>query len=196
MGKRFTRIFMTLGLMALVLAGPAMAVPYYGPALSDNDDSYWSLDGSATATIYLENANYRNRNAFGVYSGTSSYQLFSGAQGFGDSITFDFADLAASLGSDSFGFYLDSPDGRFYSDTSMNRDKTDHMLAYLAENGDFFLGFEDLRGGGDLDYDDLVIAIRKYVPDASPAPVPEPGTLLLLGSGLLGLAYRRKNRSA
>jgi hypothetical protein len=50
--------------------------------------------------------------------------------------------------------------------------------------GTYILGWNDnlYPSGGDLDYDDMVIALR------SAAPVPEPTTLILVGTGLLGLA--------
>jgi hypothetical protein len=50
-----------------------------------------------------------------------------------------------------------------------------------------FVGFEDLFGGGDFDYDDNNFVFSNVT---SAAVAPEPASLLLLGSGLM-LVRRR-----
>jgi hypothetical protein len=56
-----------------------------------------------------------------------------------------------------------------------------------------YVGFEDLFGGGDKDYNDAQFVFTN-VADPPPAPTPEPSSLLLLGSGMAGLLgiVRRK----
>jgi hypothetical protein len=93
----------------------------------------------------------------------------------------------------TFGFYLSN----WYSDTTLNSDGMDHMLAYQgkATNADkikippfaagfwtdnhFIMAWEDGNNLGDGDYQDLVILME------SVNPVPVPGAVLL---GILGLS--------
>lgn len=58
--------------------------------------------------------------------------------------------------------------------------------------GETFVGFEDLFGGGDQDYDDLKFSFTNTT--SAPSEVPVPAAGLLLAGGLGGLAVVRRRR--
>jgi len=56
-----------------------------------------------------------------------------------------------------------SPDGRWFTETGRNSDGVKHAKVYqnLDDLDMFFIGFENLEGGGDKDYNDMVICLKR-----------------------------------
>src|SRR5690606_29953879 len=87
--------------------------------------------------------------------------------------------------------------GTMCSIPGMNPDNRTHVLAFdvFGSPGLTVLAFEDLRFDSpdvDWDYNDYVIGLNVFGPPVG--EVPEPGTVALVGIGLMVLGWRRLRR--
>lgn len=180
--------------------------------------AYWRSGavGSTAARIKFEFSGNAGINSFGIFDPTNpgnKLQLFSGSdsQGAWASLVQDATDASlysavnttgttgtADFAADNlFGFYLETPNGTFYSDPSLNTDSAEHLVAYQGGSllgNEYIFGWEDsILGSQAGDYNDFVVTVESI------DPVPEPSALAMFGLGLLGLGLglrmTRRSRS-
>jgi len=191
---------MTGGVGCTMIGGAPGALPTYvantttGAAVTNFWFSNALVSSPVGATLQVEVAGLASGNTFG-WVATDAFgaivgplnTLFPGPAGAGTAVTF-------SLGSAThYAFWLTSGQGyTFFTTSSANLDPFGNPLgtnkqhfALFAPNTNnintvFYLGIEDLPfTAADKDYNDMVVKITH---------VPEPGTLALFGTGLLGIA--------
>jgi len=182
--------------------------------------SNWQI-GATTGSFSIilnEIAGNAGVNTFGIYDPNhpgNMLELFSGPDSAGAKGTlvyngggnFQFAlfgqpaTSATFTDGASFGYYLSTPTGFFYSNPALNNsageagnpyaDGMHHMVAYEGGNGtkingatllsnEFLLAWEDTPfANSDLDYNDFVVLVE------SVHSVPEPAVLGMFGLGVL-----------
>jgi hypothetical protein len=182
------------------LAVPARAVPITGDTLiatgGDVTVTFASNDAGYTSDLFLE----------GLY-GDGSVIFNNWTTPVGTSINLGSFEAGTEL---VFKLVVQQTGDTFYTGPADRN--LDGQVHALIENlaGQVMVGFEDLRGGGDRDYNDLVFAFTNVNPSSPPAPtgtagaggsdtplaVDEPSSLLMFGSGLVALVFVMKRQTA
>ncbi len=166
---------------------------------ADRNFYFVSNTSSSVAALLIEIAGYRNINIFGWYQVSNPSNravIFNGPASAG-------AVTTITIPVTDYGFFIQVGAGGpiYYTQSSLNPagDTTHQHFVVFAQNPPsptptYWIGMEDLplgsstllnREGNMGDYNDMVVRIT---------PIPEPGTLVLLGTGLIGVAglVRRK----
>jgi hypothetical protein len=167
-------------------------------------ETFVPLGANAEVRLLLEDAGFRNHNELGIYSildNGRTATLFDASDSAPNLATLVFGAtglevvngvaIAAGFGGE-FGFYLKNDDEGFvwYSETARNGDGYDHF-AVFEEGDSLWAGIEDLPGGGDQDFNDLVIRLD----GVASGVVPEPTASLVFSAGLLVVSQVVRRRS-
>jgi hypothetical protein len=181
------RLATTIGALVLVAAfgRGADAAPIVGAQLT-------YTGGDVTVTSLPATSGFVSE--LGLYDDTFTRLLFiMNDEPAGVSVTFNpGTDFGIAIGAELiFGIRVISDLDReyFIGPGSRNPDGIAHVAVDAIGAGSFIVGFEDLFGGGDLDYDDNIFTFEGGL-----QRVPEPATLSLLALGLIPVLRKRRSR--
>ena len=141
-------------------------------------------------TLYAEFAGFNEENNLSYYEiGVDTYSLiFDGPEGGFGYIT---PPITKTILADrAFGLSMCTPENhRYFTEHSRNPDGEQHSIVY--ENMDeplmYLIGFENLYGAGDRDYQDFVLSLQLRTPDNVVPEVPF-GTIVSAATMLTALA--------
>lgn len=164
--------------------------------VDDANDQWWSGTGMMNVETIAKYAGFKQR--FGIIDAADNVtRLLYVPTMAGQTASFDLTGSALP-----FRFGLKPSGSRAF--TSAEQDNTgsflwwrwteDHMVTWAITGGqyagDFVIAWEDLKGLGDRDYNDLVLRVSGV------NPVPVPATAWLFISGLIGIAGIARRRTA
>jgi hypothetical protein len=167
----------SFGLMG---ATPAIAIPIVGGQI-------FSTGGDVFVTVLASDAGYTSE-LWLFEPGTDTYIALN--RDLGTTVDLGFYASGVEL---VFGLYVRNTGQTFYTGgASRNPDNVVHA-SVDGGPGAATVGFEDLLGGGDNDFNDAVFSFIIVSPRI--AEIPEPTTLGLLGIALVGMSLAKRRKS-
>ncbi|WP_339377805.1 PEP-CTERM sorting domain-containing protein [Merismopedia glauca] len=177
------------GLAAITVAGVAQNAE----AASIIGQKVYSTGGDITLKVLPATAGYTSE----LHLYTPGYEQFITTNRNADQ-TYTLSGIPKGLEL-IFGIYVTNTGDTFkMGDGSRNLDALAHAAVDVVKPNKFLVGFEDLFGGGDQDYDDNVFEFTQGITtNSNGTPVPEPSTMIgtLAFSVLGGAALLKKRKS-
>ena len=191
--KRFSGIAFAFCLLFTIQ--PAQASLIFDDTLLDTEilggRFFVANDGDVTAIFLGSDASYFNTLSLSTPSDITIFDRNYTGSG----ISLGSYDAGTEL---VFSLYVANTGKTFFTGNgSNNPDGLAHALAVTSLVGEDYLtrvGFEDLYGGGDKDYNDFRFSLTNVIDPIDPQAVPEPRLLLLLSCGLFILTLFTRRR--
>jgi len=174
-----------VAIFALAIAKPAAAIPVLGGQL-------FYTGGNVTIDVLAKSAAYDSELRLYDSSLALQFANIALASQTGLSVMFAPSSYGFNVGDELvFGIRVINTGNIFFmGPAGRNPDGVAHAEVDTLSSTSFFVGFEDLYGGGDFDYNDM----RFNMSGALAVAIPEPNALALLVLGLLGLMVgKRRN---
>lgn len=172
-------------LLAALYHSTSQALPILG-------DSLYYTGGDITVEVLTPSAAYTSTLSLFLFEPTSTVASFGTNHDVGLTTVFDPSASSHAVGEELiFGIYVHNTGYTYYmGDASRNPDNIIHAAVDDLGGNMYTVGFEDLFGGGDFDYNDHRFAFSGGVSNVS--IVPESSTLALFALGILGLGLSRR----
>ncbi len=189
---------------AIAIAGAAeAAIPFYGSPGTEAAavTSYTApFAGDVTGWFLFRSAGYDSEVGIGINGAAPIYYGLTNSLAPGSQVA-----LGSVAAGDVIRFYLkvNTTGDVFSTDVSENTDGFNHAWHTPYTGGDFpgvpaglAIGWEDISGGGDKDYNDNVFSFT--FPGSPNGVVPEPAAwaLMIAGFGMVGATMRRRREIA
>ncbi len=140
-------------------------------------------DGDIYGYFAGATAGYDSKLSLSVGGNQSAAYIHDHLSVIGDRVNFGYAHAGDTI---VFNLEVLTTGDTFYSIPSLNSDGLDHMR-YAQHDNFFFVGFEDLLYGGDLDFDDN----NAFFTNISAVPEPNAYMVLLVGLLLMSFSIKR-----